>query len=102
MPTVNVRSGLATYQEYGTPPLGEMTDPDEINNHPLWPDPDGFNYAAAKATAERARAFDFATIGPWLSHFEIYCHMRGMENALMDTIAEPDFLHAALDRIDAI
>jgi uroporphyrinogen decarboxylase len=28
--------------------------------------------------------------------------MRGMENALMDTIAEPDFLNAALDRIDAI
>jgi uroporphyrinogen decarboxylase len=28
--------------------------------------------------------------------------MRGMENALMDTIAEPEFLNAALDRIDAI
>jgi hypothetical protein len=26
-------------------------------------------------------------IGPWLSHFEIYCHMRGMENALMDVLA---------------
>jgi uroporphyrinogen decarboxylase len=61
-----------------------------------------FNYAAAKAAARLARAFDFATIGPWISHFEIYCHMRGMENALMDVIAEPEFLNAALDRIDAI
>ena len=43
-----------------------------------------------------------ATIGPWISHFETYCHMRGMENALMDVIAEPEFLNAALDRIDAI
>jgi uroporphyrinogen decarboxylase len=28
--------------------------------------------------------------------------MRGLENALMDTLANPDFLEAALDRIDAI
>ena len=28
--------------------------------------------------------------------------MRGMENALMDVIAEPEFLDATLDRIDAI
>ena len=102
VPTVNVQSGLATYQEYGTPPLGEMLSSDEIDNHLLWPDPAGFNYTAAKAAAERARAFDFATIGPWLSHYEIYCHMRGMENALMDTIAEPEFFNAALDRIDSI
>ncbi len=41
-------------------------------------------------------------IGPWVSHFEIYCHMRGMENALMDVVAEPDFLDAALDRIEEV
>jgi uroporphyrinogen decarboxylase len=92
VPTVNVQSGLATYQEYGTPPLGEMASPDEIDEHLLWPDPERFNYAAAKATAERARAFGFATIGPWISHFEIYCHMRGMENVLMDTIAGPSLM----------
>jgi uroporphyrinogen decarboxylase len=28
--------------------------------------------------------------------------MRGMENALMDVIAEPEFLNATLDRIDSI
>ena len=102
VPTVKVKSGSATYYEHGKPPLGEMTSPDEIDNHLLWPDPERFDYAAAKALAERARKFEFATIGPWLSHFEIYCTMRGMENALMDTIAEPEFLNAALDRIDAI
>src|SRR5690606_36011165 len=61
-----------------------------------------FNYAAAKAQAERARTFDFATIGPWVSFFEIYCHMRGMENAFMDVASEPEFLEAGLDRIEAI
>ncbi len=33
VPTVNVRSGLATYQEYGAPPLGEMASPEEIDSH---------------------------------------------------------------------
>lgn len=102
VPLQKVRSGLATYIEYGTPPLGEMLEPGQLDEYPLWPDPDEFNYAAARASAERARSFGFATIGPWISHFEIYCHMRGMENALMDVIAEPEFLAATLDRIEAI
>lgn len=102
VPMQVVQAGIASYMEYGTPPLGLMDDPSQLDDHPLWPDPEAFNFAAAKATAERARSFGFATIGPWISHFEIYCHMRGMENALMDTIAEPEFLHATLDRIDAI
>ena len=102
VPTVMVQSGFATYQEYGKGPLAEMDAPSQLGGHPLWPDPDKFNYAAAKSLAERARHFGFATIGPWISHFEIYCHMRGMENALMDLIAEPKFLHAALDRIESV
>lgn len=102
VPMQMVRSGMASYMEYGTPPLGTMDAPSQLDDHPLWPDPADFNIAAAKANAERARSFGFATIGPWISHFEIYCHLRGMENALMDTIAEPEFLCATLDRIDAI
>ncbi|MFA7345854.1 MAG: uroporphyrinogen decarboxylase family protein [Terrimicrobiaceae bacterium] len=102
VPLRNVRAGKATYQEYGDPPLAAFERPGQLDDYRLWPDPDRFNYAAAKALAERARSFGFATIGPWLSHFEIYCHLRGMENALMDVLAEPDFLHSTLDRIEAI
>lgn len=102
VPLKRVRAGKATYQEYGEGPLAVFEDPAQLDHYPLWPDPERFNYAAAKALAERARSFGFATIGPWISHFEIYCHLRGMENALMDVLAEPDFLNAALDRIEAI
>lgn len=102
VPTIMVKSGLATYLEYGEGPLSGMEDIAELADYPLWPDPDRFHYDAAMKLARRAREFDFATIGPWLSHFEIYCHMRGMENALMDVVAEPGFLDAALDRIEAI
>ncbi|MBT3480546.1 MAG: hypothetical protein HN457_03835, partial [Opitutales bacterium] len=102
VPTRKVRSGQATYHEFGKGPLADYEEPEELDDYPLWPDPDKFDYAAVKEAAEPARQFGFPTLGPWISHFEIYCHMRGMENALMDTIAEPEFLDAALDRIENI
>jgi uroporphyrinogen decarboxylase len=102
VPTHAVRSGLATYQEFGAGPLAGYTDPTQLADYAYWPDPARFNYAAARDLAQRARYFEFATIGPWISHFEIYCHLRGMENALLDVAAEPEFLEAALDRIEAI
>ncbi len=102
VPTLRVQSGAATYQEYGNGPLADMEEPDELDDHPLWPDPDRFNYRAAAAAARKARDHGFATIGPWVSHYEIYCHLRGMENALMDVVAEPEFVEAALDRIESI
>lgn len=102
VPLKTVQSGKATYVEFGEGPLADFDAPSQLDDYPLWPDPDKFNYAAAKTSAGRARAAGFATIGPWISHFEIYCHMRGMENALMDVLTEPDFLNAALDRIESI
>lgn len=102
VPTRMVKAGLATYQEYIDPPIADYTDPSELLGYHSWPDPDKFDYAGAKALAKEARSWNFATIGPWISHFEIYCQMRGLENALMDTLANPDFLDATVERIDAI
>jgi uroporphyrinogen decarboxylase len=102
VPTRMMQAGLATYQEFGTPPLGTFEDGAQLDDYPLWPDPAKFDYAGARDWARQARARDFATIGPWISHFEIYCQMRGLENALMDVAADPDFLDATLERIDRI
>jgi len=102
VPTHRVQSGLATYWEFGEGPLAHYDSPAQLESHTPWPDPARFEYAAARQQAQRAREFNFATIGPWVSHFEIYCHMRGMENALVDVIAEPEFLDAGLDRIEAV
>jgi uroporphyrinogen decarboxylase len=102
VPTRMVKAGLATYQEYINPPLANYETPSQLDSYPSWPDPAFFDYDGAKALADEARSWDFATIGPWISHFEIYCQMRGLENALMDTLANPEFLDATLDRIDAI
>ncbi len=102
VPTRAVKAGAATYHEFGKPPLGECDSPQEIADYSGWPDPALFEYAAAREAAERARAMGFATMGPWISHFEVYCTLRGLENALMDIAAEPEILEAGLDRIHQI
>lgn len=101
-PLVEVQSGEATYSEIASAPLADMEEPEELDDYPGWPDPDAFDNGPARAAAERARSFGLATIGPWISHFEIYCQMRGLENALMDLIDNTEFLEAALERIDSI
>jgi hypothetical protein len=48
VPTVKVRSGLATYQEYGTGPLATYDAPSQLADYAYWPDPEAFSYGAAK------------------------------------------------------
>ena len=101
VPKRNVTSGLATYEEVVGWPLADFDSLAELDDYP-WPDPDLFDYAGARDLADRARSFGFATIGPWISHFEIYCQLRGLENSLVDTLLNEDFLTAALDRIEDV
>ncbi|MDR0385339.1 MAG: hypothetical protein LBH60_04620 [Prevotellaceae bacterium] len=102
VPTRMVKAGLATYQEYVNPPLADYKTPSQLDKYPLWPNPELFDFAGAKVLADKARSWNFATMGPWISHFEIYCQMRGLENAMIDTLVCPEFLDATLDRIDSI
>jgi len=43
---------------------------------------------------------DYATLGPWVSFYEIYCSMRGLEQAMMDLVIAPDYVQKALDKIE--
>jgi len=85
------------YGEVSHHPLLELDDISNLENYP-WPNPDDFDYETA-ATEAKELAREFVTLGPWISLFEVYCSMRSLEEALMDTLAEPEFLHAALDKI---
>jgi uroporphyrinogen decarboxylase len=96
-----IRSGLAEYHEYMRPPLADMEDPAELEDYPWWPDPAAYDWAAYRAmTAQYNQRF--ATIGPWISLFEIYSGMRGLEQSMLDVYENPEFLDAALDRIESI
>ncbi len=85
------------YGEVSFNPLLEFDSVEELDAYP-WPNPDDFDYATAAAEAKEL-AKEFVTVGPWISLFEVYCSMRSLEEALMDTVAEPEFVHAALDHI---
>jgi uroporphyrinogen decarboxylase len=87
----------AGYGEVCRNPLLDLDSVEQIEAYP-WPDPDDFDYETAAAEAKK-QSQEFVTLGPWISIFEVYCQMRSLEEALMDTVAEPEFLHAALDKI---
>jgi uroporphyrinogen decarboxylase len=101
VPLVPVQAGAAHYDEFGEPPMKGLKHPEEVTDYPWWPDPSRFDYADAERRARTAHR-DFAVIGPWVSLFEIYCQLRGLEQALVDLVANPELVDAVLDRIEDI
>jgi uroporphyrinogen decarboxylase len=100
-PVRSVQAGAAHYEEFGEAPMRDVASPEDLDGYPWWPDPDGYDYEEALARA-RAAAEDFAVLGPWVSLFEVYCQLRGLEQGLMDLILSPDLVDAVLDRVEAI
>jgi len=101
VPLKNIQAGAAEYAEFGDAPMKDFDSPRQLDDYPWWPHPDRFDYAKALAAAQRA-APDFVLIGPWVSCFEIYCQLRGLEQAMLDLALDPDLVDAILDRIEAI
>ncbi len=94
-------AGAATYYECLAPPLQGYDTPESLDDYPHWPDPDAIDYAPAAALAREVHG-EFVTLGPWVSLFEVYCQLRGLQNAMMDVLVYPDLVHAVLDRVEAI
>jgi uroporphyrinogen decarboxylase len=101
VPLKGVQAGSAHYMEFAEAPLAGYDSPESLDRYPFWPDPDHFDYDAALALLERASP-DFATIGPWISFFEIYCQLRGLEQSMIDLAENPELADAILDRIESI
>jgi len=101
VPLKEINTGTATYHEFGTPPLAQYDTPESLETYPFWPDPEYFDYDGLTQAAADA-SNDFAVTAPWVSFYEIYCQMRGLESALTDLLALPDLADAILDRIESI
>ena len=99
-PLEEMQAGEALYREFGDAPLAGYDTPESLADYPYWPDPGRFDYDAMVGLARRA-AEDFVVLGPWVSLFEIYCQMRGLEDAFIDVLTNPPLVQAALDRIEA-
>ncbi|HUV65242.1 MAG TPA: uroporphyrinogen decarboxylase family protein [Sedimentisphaerales bacterium] len=101
VPLKMIRAGRENYHEFVEPPMASFDHPDKIAIYPFWPDPARFDYDSAVRRAEQASR-DFAVIGPWVSLFEIYCQLRGLEQAMMDVALNPTLVEAILDRVEQI
>ena len=101
VPLKNIQAGEAHYAEFGTAPLTGYDTPASLDDYPWWPKVGRFDYDGAVALAERASR-DHAVIGPWVSLFEIYCQLRGLEQSMMDLIESPELVEAILDRVESI
>lgn len=101
VPLKDIEAGDAHYAEFGSAPLAGYNTAESLHGYPWWPDAERFDYDSAVAKAREA-ANEFAVIGPWVSLFEIYCQLRGLEQSLMDLVENPDLVNAILDRVESI
>jgi uroporphyrinogen decarboxylase len=101
VPLKDVEAGAAHYAEFSSAPLANYNTPESLDDYPWWPSVERFDYDGAVARAHEA-AREFAVIGPWVSLFEIYCQLRGLEQSLMDLVEAPQLVEAILDRVESI
>jgi len=101
VPLKGIQTGSAYYDEVSDAPLKGYESPGALDDYPYWPDPNRFDYADALERAKRASR-DFAVLGPWVSCFEIYCQLRGLEQSMMDLIENSALVEAVLDRVESI
>lgn len=100
-PLKGIQAGSAHYDEVARAPMAGYESPGDVARYPYWPEAQRFDYAEALRQASEASG-DFAVIGPWVSFFEIYCQLRGLEQALMDLALNETLVAAVLDHVEAI
>ena len=101
VPLKEIQAGEAHYAEFGSAPMADFNTPSSLDQYQWWPKVERFDYDAAVLLAQKASP-DYAVIGPWVSFYEIYCQLRGLERALIDLVEHPELVEAILDRVEAI
>lgn len=86
-----------SYDEVANHPLAHVTRPEQVDEFP-WPSPDDhdwddFRRQVAAITGRRA-----VRCGGY-EPFLLYCAMRGMEQAMMDLLTEPDLADAIFTKL---
>jgi uroporphyrinogen decarboxylase len=86
--------GGGAYDEFDNHPLAHMGSIGELDAYP-WPSADDHDFDAFRnmlAHAPEHRMIRSGNFEPFL----LYCALRGLEQAMMDLVAEPEFVTAAL------
>jgi uroporphyrinogen decarboxylase len=85
------------YLEQSSIPMADVETIDDLADFP-WPNPDWFDYQgfAAKAKASHAKQ---AVMCGYMSPIYVHQLVRGMENSMMDVLAEPELTHFIVGKI---
>lgn len=97
--TKNVPYGGGVYEESVTHPLAAAESVRDIEQFD-WPDPEAWDVSGLRAQCDEWR--DYPKTAGCYEPFFLYCHLRGMEQALQDLIVNPEIAEAALERIFVI
>jgi uroporphyrinogen decarboxylase len=89
--------GGGVYSECVYHPLAQYETLDEIKADYTWPSPDWYDYSHLKDQVEGNE--DYPIQGGGSEPFLTYKNRRGMEQAFVDLILEPEIVHFCLDKL---
>ena len=92
-----INYGGGVYSECVHNPLNQYETLDEIKANYTWPSPDWCDYSHLKDQLEGNE--DYPVQGGGSEPFLTYKNLRGMEQAFVDLILEPEIAHFCLDKL---
>jgi len=92
-----VEHATGAYEEIANHPLAAAETIEQVDAYP-WPDPDAHDWEAFRQRVGRISGRRAVRCGSY-EPFLLYCHLRGMEQALMDLVLAAEIAEAALRHI---
>lgn len=89
--------GTGIYNEVENHPLAEATTVADIERYE-WPDPDDRDWEHFQADLDQLDGSRIVRCGAY-EPFLLYCALRGMEQAMMDLLCEPEIAEAIFQRL---
>jgi len=92
-----VRYETGEYRECIHHPLAQYSTADEIKANYTWPTADWYDFSVVPAQVEGLD--DYPVRGGGSEPFLLYCQLRGLEQAFMDLVINPEMVHYCLDEL---
>jgi uroporphyrinogen decarboxylase len=90
---------VAVYVETVIHPLAKAGTVADVENF-AWPNPDDWDVRTMRVRCEEWKGYPI--LGGTYEPFYLYCHLRGLEQALQDLVLNPEIVEAALERLYSI
>jgi uroporphyrinogen decarboxylase len=89
--------GTGVYRESIDRPLARYASVEEIEANYTWPTADWFDYSVIPDQVKGMEAYPVR--GGGSEPFLTYCSLRGLEQAYMDLVTNPEMVHYCLDKL---